>query len=47
VFTHMNLSSEQLGRHLVFLSTASRKDLDDLLTVLCIAAWPTRAAQMS
>jgi hypothetical protein len=45
--TSGNLSSEQLSEHLVFLTTASRQDLDDLLTLLCVSAWPTRGAQMS
>lgn len=45
--TNRDLSSEQLSEHLVFLTTASRQDLDDLLTRLCVSAWPTRGAQMS
>jgi hypothetical protein len=45
--TSRALSSEQVARQLVFLATASRKDRDDLLAVLCVAAWPTRSSQVS
>ena len=41
----MNLTPEQIQKHLDKLANATVEDLDDLLHDLCCLAWPTCEGQ--
>jgi hypothetical protein len=41
----MNLTPEQIQKHVTRLSEATVEDLDDLLHDLCCLAWPSADSQ--